>query len=78
MGTLRKIKRGMQSPSPLTRRQLEPIYNRGFDDGAKAQREADIKYVVQLMEDVEDIPGVGKVTAEKLREYFKIKLEGGN
>lgn len=76
MGTLRKIKRGKQQAPPSFNQKalLEIAHTRGFDDGAEAQRQADIEYVVNLMEELETVPGVGKVTADKIREYFTSKL----
>lgn len=75
MGTLRKIKRGKQNASSVNPKLLEVAHTKGFDDGAEAQRKADIEYIVKLMEELETVPGVGKVTADKVREYFKVKLK---
>lgn len=77
VGTLRKIKRNKQIVStPMDPRVLEATFNRGFDDGVKAQREADIESLVNLLEDLESIPGIGAKRAEQLREYFLNKFGG--
>lgn len=46
------------------------IFNRGFTAGAKEQRETDIQQLVDLLETLEEIPGIGGKTAWKVREMF--------
>jgi hypothetical protein len=74
MGTLRKMKRE-QNPKKFTQQlNLELaeslIFNRGFDAGAKEQRESDIRCLVELLETLEELHGIGEKTADKIREMF--------
>jgi DNA uptake protein ComE-like DNA-binding protein len=46
------------------------IFNRGFKAGTKEQRETDIQQLINVLESLEEIPGVGEVTANKIREMF--------
>jgi hypothetical protein len=79
MGSIRKIKRDQQ-PKPKVNYQLDLklteslIFNRGFDAGAKEQRESDIECLVSLLEGLEEWPGIGEVTAAKIREHFLNKF----
>ena len=63
-----KKEKGKASPS-LDPRILE-AYNRGYDDGAKAQRLADIEHTVAFLENLEQLQGIGEKTAWKIRELF--------
>lgn len=58
----------------LTSKQAE-AYNRGFNVGSKQQREADIKYLISLLENIEDIYGIGKKTASKIQNHVLEKFE---
>jgi|GraSoiStandDraft_45_1057281.scaffolds.fasta_scaffold26467_6 hypothetical protein len=79
MGSIRKMKRDQQ-PKPKVNYQLDLklteslIFNRGFDAGAKEQRESDIECLVGLLEGLEEWPGIGEVTAAKIREHFLNKF----
>lgn len=76
---LRKMKRSInnQTPAaPINLKLLDQLaYNRGYDEGTKAQRAADIKFVVSLLEDLEKLPGVGEKTAHKVRYLIASQLE---
>jgi hypothetical protein len=50
------------------------IFDRGFNAGAKEQREADIESLVNLLEGLEEWPGIGEITAAKIREHFMSKF----
>jgi hypothetical protein len=69
-----------QQPKPKVNYQLDLklteslIFNRGFDAGAKEQRESDIECLVSLLEGLEEWPGIGEVTAAKIREHFLNKF----
>ncbi|MGE8207729.1 hypothetical protein ACQKP0_24985 [Heyndrickxia sp. NPDC080065] len=73
---LQQLKRQGRNKPSLSNAQMKRIFdskdsfNAGFDAGAKRQREADIKYLVKIFEDLETVPGIGKKTAGKVREYF--------
>lgn len=77
MGSLRKMKRehkpkvNMQLDLKLTE---SLIFNRGFDAGAKEQRLTDIECLVNLLEGLEEWPGIGEITAKKIREHFLQKF----
>jgi hypothetical protein len=79
MGSIRKMKRDQQ-PKPKVNYQLDLklteslIFNRGFDAGAKEQRESDIECLVNLLEGLEEWPGIGEVTSAKIREHFLNKF----
>jgi hypothetical protein len=79
MGSIRKMKRD-QHLKPKVNYQLDLklteslIFNRGFDAGAKEQRESDIECLVSLLEGLEEWPGIGEVTAAKIREHFLNKF----
>ena len=46
------------------------IFNRGFTEGAKQQRESDIECMVDLLETLEELHGIGEITADKIRAMF--------
>lgn len=46
------------------------IFNRGFAAGAKEQREADINQLINILEMLEELHGIGEITADKIREMF--------
>jgi hypothetical protein len=62
------------SPSPSYQLNLQLaeslIFNRGFAAGTKEQREADIQQLINVLETLEEIPGVGEITAFKVKEMF--------
>lgn len=73
MGTLRKMKsESKQKPNYQLNLQLAEslIFNRGFAAGAKEQRETDINNLVNILETLEELPGIGEITAWKIREMF--------
>jgi hypothetical protein len=70
---LRQIKRGAKA-APFEINKLEIAFNKGYSAGAREQRESDIDYVIQLLENLEDVPGIGQRTADKVREYFLKKF----
>ena len=74
MGTLKNFKKGKANSSPLDPH-LMAAWNAGFNQGVKQQRESDIENLVNLLEGLEDIKGVGDKTAEKLRMFFLNKFE---
>jgi hypothetical protein len=73
MGQLRKMKRDMK-PKREYQLNLELaeslIFNRGYDAGAREQRESDIKHLIEVLETLEELPGIGEITANKIREMF--------
>ncbi|MBT2722292.1 hypothetical protein J7E67_14730 [Bacillus sp. ISL-46] len=79
MGSLRKMKREHQ-PKPKVDYQLDLklteslIFNRGFAAGAKEQRESDIECLVNLLEGLEEWPGIGEATSQKIRVHFMNKF----
>lgn len=73
MGIVKPFKE-KEKPFPFEPR-LMAAWNSGFAAGAKQQRESDIKSLVNLLEDLETIPGIGEKRAWKLREHFLRKFE---
>ncbi|NRD80307.1 hypothetical protein HPT25_23580 [Bacillus sp. BRMEA1] len=77
MGSLRKMKRDIK---PKVNFQLDLklteklIFDRGFNAGAKEQRESDIECLVTLLEGLEEWPGIGEATAAKIRQHFMNKF----
>jgi hypothetical protein len=77
VGTLRKMKKNMQ---PKFTHQLNLpfvetlVYDRGFNAGAAEQRQSDINCLVDLLEGLEEWPGIGEVTAAKIRTHFLNKF----
>jgi hypothetical protein len=67
--TLRKIKREKKATSPIDLKLME-AWNRGFSAGAKEQRKSDIKHLLKILEEFEEMPGIGEKTAWKVREFF--------
>jgi hypothetical protein len=69
-----------QQPKPKVNYQLDLklteklIFDRGFNAGAQEQRESDIECLVNLLEGLEEWPGIGEVTAAKIREHFLNKF----
>jgi hypothetical protein len=75
---LRQMKRGAKAKAaPFEINKLELAFNRGYSAGATEQRESDIESVIQLLESLEDVPGIGNRTADKVREYFLRKFGKG-
>ncbi|WP_245640266.1 hypothetical protein [Neobacillus massiliamazoniensis] len=70
------MKKGKVKPSPFDPLDKEVLraYNRGFEIGAKQQRESDIKCLIDLLDRVEEIHGIGEKTADKIREMFLIRF----
>jgi hypothetical protein len=69
----KKINKGKNnSPSYQLNLQLAEslIFNRGFKAGSKEQRETDIQQLINVLESLEEIPGIGEITANKIRELF--------
>jgi hypothetical protein len=79
MGTIRKMKRN-QTSKPMLNHQLnfplaeKLVYDRGFNAGAKEQRESDINCLIDLLEGLEEWQGIGDKTAAKIREHFLSKF----
>lgn len=77
MGSVRQMKK---KQNPIINRQLNlpfvesVVFDRGFSAGAKEQRESDINCLVDLLEGLEEWPGIGEVTAGKIREHFMSKF----
>lgn len=78
MGTLRQLKRGKEvkkTVAPVNLKLLEQLaYDRGYNEGAAAQRKSDIECLVDLLEGLEDWPGIGGKTSAKIREHFMSKF----
>lgn len=51
-------------------------YTRGYEDGVTAQRKLDIQSVTNLLNGLEELPGIGLKTADKVRVLVLSKLEG--
>jgi hypothetical protein len=68
------MKKGKASPSPI-----DPIlmkaWHSGFAAGVQQQRESDIQNLVDLLEGLENIPGIGDKTATKIRMFLLNKFE---
>jgi hypothetical protein len=77
MGSIRQMKKKQK---PIINHQLNLpfteslVFNRGFDAGAKEQRESDIQCLTELLEGLEEWPGIGEITAAKIREHFMSKF----
>jgi hypothetical protein len=71
---IKKMNKGKVNPSPSYQLNLQLaeslIFNRGFNAGSKEQRETDIQQLINVLESLEEIPGVGEITANKIRELF--------
>jgi hypothetical protein len=75
MGTLRKIKRELQSKTPENLKLLERLaYERGWNAGALDQRKMDIKFLAKLLVELENYPGIGEKTADKVRHLILRKF----
>lgn len=44
-------------------------WNKGFEAGAKRQNELDTKIMLEWLESLEEIAGIGPKTAQKIREH---------
>lgn len=44
-------------------------WNKGFEAGAKRQNELDTKIMLEWLESLEEISGIGPKTAQKIREH---------
>jgi hypothetical protein len=68
------MKKGKVSPSPIDP-VLMQAWHSGFNQGVKQQRESDIENLVELLEGLEDIPGIGDKTATKIRMFLLQKFK---
>lgn len=78
MSSIRKMKRDMAKgkPSPVNIKLLEQLsYDRGYNEGAADQRKLDIESVVKILDGLEEMPGIGKATANKIRYLVSSKLQ---
>lgn len=81
MGTIRQMKRSKKVIRPSSPASFYPLitteeaYNHGFHDGAKQQREADINNLVNLLEGLESIKGIGDKKAMEIRMFFLGKFD---
>lgn len=67
--SLRKMRREKDKISPSSKEYL--TWRQGFNEGASAQSEADRQYLVKLLLELEEVPGIGKATGDKVRQFFK-------
>jgi DNA uptake protein ComE-like DNA-binding protein len=74
MSGLKKLKKGTAAASPLNP-VLMQAWHAGFNQGVKQQRESDIENLVNLLEGLEEIPGIGDKTATKIRMFLLNKFE---
>lgn len=75
MGTLRKMKRELQTKAPVNLKVLEQLaYERGWNAGALDQRKMDIKFLAKLLVELENYPGIGEKTADKVRHLILSKF----
>lgn len=74
MGTLKKFEKRKEKPSPLDPMLMES-WQRGFKQGVKQQREADINNLVNLLEGLEEIKGIGDKKAMEIRLFFLDKFD---
>ncbi|MCU9614109.1 hypothetical protein OEV98_11110 [Caldibacillus lycopersici] len=73
--SLRKLKRQMNRKNNIDPFEFgETVYKKGYDEGASAQREADVKQLAKVLEKLEKVPGIGEKTADKVRLYFLDKF----
>jgi hypothetical protein len=71
MNQLRKIKQGNKPTIQLNLQLAESlIFDRGFNAGTKEQREKDIQMLVDILETLEELRGIGEITADKIRGMF--------
>lgn len=70
MGSIRQIKRNGSKQVQVNKN----VYNRGFSDGARQQRENDIQSMISILTSLETADGIGSKTAEKVREFFLKEL----
>lgn len=69
MGDVRQFKKRKDSHC-LT----DPSWFHGFEAGAKQQREADIRNLADMLNDLETIPGIGEFRAWQIRKHFMSKF----
>lgn len=50
--------------------ELQAAFFEGFDKGAREQQEADAKALIDFFSNLENIEGIGKKTAWKVKEAF--------
>ncbi|KAB2335061.1 hypothetical protein [Bacillus mesophilum] len=65
---LRQLKK---NKSPMQK--FEAAYDKGYMAGAGEQKKADVEHVWNLLQSLEQIPGIGPQTAEKVRQHFLTK-----
>ena len=78
---LRKIQRNITMQPRGGGKSLEMLqhlehlaHEAGFDEGAKKQREMDIRFLAKVLVELEELPGVGQKTADKLRGLILSKF----
>lgn len=80
MGSVaRKMKRELNRKQNVDTFEFGKVaYDRGFTDGAKQQREADINQLVSFLEKLETLPGIGEKTANRVRKFFLDEFTKGD
>jgi hypothetical protein len=72
---MRQIRRNMQPATKINVEALKQVaFEAGFDEGAKKQREMDIRFLAKVLVELEELPGVGAKTADKLRGLILSKF----
>jgi DNA uptake protein ComE-like DNA-binding protein len=73
--SLRKMRREIKPSAPLNIKLLEQLaYDCGYNEGAAEQRKLDIQSVVKLLDGLEELPGIGKKTANKIQYFVSNKF----
>jgi len=68
--SLRKIKREREKISSPFHPDIMTAWNKGFEAGAKRQNELDTKIMLEWLESLEEIAGIGPKMAWRIREHY--------
>ncbi|WP_025727730.1 hypothetical protein [Heyndrickxia ginsengihumi] len=65
-----KMRKRAQNPVSPLNKEIMKAYSNGYQDGAKMQRLADFKEMMNWINSLEEVPGIGAKTALKIGHYF--------
>jgi len=65
-----KMRKRVKNPVSPLNKEIMKAYSNGYQDGARMQRLADFKQMMNWINSLQEISGVGERTAFKIGHYF--------
>lgn len=70
MSKSKRLRERVKNPVSPLQVEIMKAYSNGYQDGAKMQRLADFKQMMDWIDSLQEIPGVGERTAFKIGQHF--------